>query len=153
MRNTRYSDLKSNWEEHRLKHRGWYSAHKVPIPPQTCGDPVRSHRMFQSRGGRPTVPQSKVRRPNQSDYVHHRLGKGPEDRFSPAQFASPLATVPHDCAAPQYQPGLLRAFSRPDVADRGGHAVGVLLKFYARCLDGQRDATNNRTAAKLAGDM
>jgi hypothetical protein len=38
-----------------------------------------------------------------------------------------------------------------EVAEWAGHSVYVLLKVYARCLDGERDASNDRIATKLAG--
>jgi integrase len=40
----------------------------------------------------------------------------------------------------------------PEVAARAGHSVDVLMKVYAKCLDGQRDLVNERIAAVL-GDL
>ena len=36
-----------------------------------------------------------------------------------------------------------------EVARRAGHGVAVLLKIYARCIDGQADAANERIAEAL----
>ncbi|BCJ58789.1 hypothetical protein [Micromonospora endophytica] len=37
----------------------------------------------------------------------------------------------------------------PEVAERAGHSVDVLLKVYAKCLDGDRSRTNERIEATL----
>ncbi|MFF4197473.1 hypothetical protein [Nonomuraea sp. NPDC001831] len=34
--------------------------------------------------------------------------------------------------------------SAPDVAERAGHSVDVLLRVYAKCIDGQQDIANQR---------
>lgn len=38
----------------------------------------------------------------------------------------------------------------PEVAERAGHSVDVLLKVYAKCIDGQTDVVNQRIEAALA---
>jgi len=38
----------------------------------------------------------------------------------------------------------------PEVAERAGHSVDVLLSVYAKCIDGDRDAMNKRIEAALA---
>ncbi|MGX7676605.1 hypothetical protein [Plantactinospora sp. DSM 117369] len=38
----------------------------------------------------------------------------------------------------------------PEVADRAGHSVDVLLKVYAKCLDGDRSRMNERIEAALS---
>jgi hypothetical protein len=38
-----------------------------------------------------------------------------------------------------------------EVAERAGHSVDVLLKVYAKCLDGNRDRMNARIEAARAG--
>jgi len=40
--------------------------------------------------------------------------------------------------------------SAPDVAERTGHSVDVLLKVYAKCLDGDRSRMNARIEAALS---
>jgi hypothetical protein len=36
-----------------------------------------------------------------------------------------------------------------EVADRAGHSVEVLLRVYAKCIDGQEDTVNRRIEAVL----
>ncbi|MEU9890097.1 hypothetical protein [Sphaerisporangium sp. NPDC051011] len=38
----------------------------------------------------------------------------------------------------------------PDIAERAGHSMDVLLRVYAKCIDGQRDMANKRTAEALS---
>ncbi|MER5323540.1 hypothetical protein [Streptosporangium roseum] len=38
----------------------------------------------------------------------------------------------------------------PEVAKRTGHGVGMLLKVYARCIDGQHEMANRRIMEALA---
>ncbi|MEO3820149.1 hypothetical protein [Plantactinospora sp. B24E8] len=60
--------------------------------------------------------------------------------LAPAQAASPLPGRPYD----------LRHAPAPEVADRTGHSVDVLLKVYAKCLDGDRSRMNERVERALA---
>jgi hypothetical protein len=39
----------------------------------------------------------------------------------------------------------------PEVAERAGHSVDVLLKVYAKCVDGQEKTVNDRIDAALSG--
>ena len=39
----------------------------------------------------------------------------------------------------------------PEVAERAGHSVDVLLKVYAKCIDGDRSRVNERIEAALRG--
>jgi hypothetical protein len=36
-----------------------------------------------------------------------------------------------------------------EVAERAGHSVDVLLKVYAKCIDGQEESVNSRIEAAL----
>jgi integrase len=40
-----------------------------------------------------------------------------------------------------------------EVAARAGHSVAVLLKIYAKCVDGQRDAINRKIQRVLDGEI
>lgn len=39
----------------------------------------------------------------------------------------------------------------PEVAERAGHSVDVLLKVYAKCIDGQRDQVNRAIEGPIGG--
>ena len=70
--------------------------------------------------------------------------------LSPAQAASPLARRPYDLRHAALSSWLAAGVPPTDVAERAGNSVKVLLTVYAKCLDGQRAAYNDRIAALLA---
>ncbi|HSA49797.1 MAG TPA: site-specific integrase, partial [Yinghuangia sp.] len=41
----------------------------------------------------------------------------------------------------------------PEVAERLGHSVDVLLAIYAKCIDGQTETINQKIADALGGDV
>jgi len=69
--------------------------------------------------------------------------------FAPAQVASPLAHRPYDLRHAAVSLWLNSGVPAPDVAERAGHGVDVLLRVYAKCLDGQQEAANKRIAEAL----
>lgn len=69
--------------------------------------------------------------------------------FPPVQVASPLAARPYDLRHAAVSTWLNAGVPAPEVAERAGHSVDVLMKVYAKCLHGQRDAVNERIAAVL----
>ena len=69
--------------------------------------------------------------------------------FPPLQVASPLAARPYDLRHAAVSTWLNAGVPALEVAERAGHSVDVLRKIYAKCLHGQRDAVNERTAAVL----
>ncbi|PZF89490.1 hypothetical protein C1I93_23885 [Micromonospora endophytica] len=53
------------------------------------------------------------------------------------------------CGTPGVSLWLNAGLPAPEVAERAGHSVDVLLKVYAKCLDGDRSRTNERIEATL----
>ncbi|GAA4995299.1 hypothetical protein GCM10023205_80460 [Yinghuangia aomiensis] len=54
----------------------------------------------------------------------------------------------HACASLWLNSGV----SAPEVAERLGHSVDVLLSIYAKCIDGQAETINQKIAEALGGD-
>ncbi|MGW4960626.1 hypothetical protein ACWEPL_25710 [Nonomuraea sp. NPDC004186] len=69
--------------------------------------------------------------------------------LSPAQVASPLARRPYDLRHAAVSLWLNGGVPAPEVATRAGHGVGVLLRVYAKCIDGQEEIVNRRIADVL----
>jgi integrase len=69
--------------------------------------------------------------------------------FTPAQLASPLARRPYDLRHAAVSLWLNSGVPAPDVADRAGHSVEVLLRVYAKCLDGHKQISNQRISDGL----
>ncbi|WP_433419214.1 hypothetical protein ACQP1V_04905 [Microtetraspora malaysiensis] len=70
--------------------------------------------------------------------------------FTPAQVDSPLAQRPYDLRHAAVSLWLNAGVSAPDVAEQAGHSVDVLLRVYAKCLDGQQEIANRRIDDALA---
>lgn len=61
----------------------------------------------------------------------------------PSQASSPLARRPYDLRHAAVSLWLNGGVPATEVAERAGHSVDVLLKVYAKCIDGQRERVNN----------
>ncbi|MGK5672494.1 replication initiator [Micromonospora sp. URMC 106] len=72
-------------------------------------------------------------------------------RRAPVQVASPRAGRPYDLRHAAVSLWLNSGVPATDVAARAGHYVDVLLKVYAKCIDGQEATVNQRIQAALGG--
>ncbi|MGW2145367.1 hypothetical protein ACWCOT_13750 [Nonomuraea bangladeshensis] len=68
----------------------------------------------------------------------------------PAQVASPLAKRPYDLRHAAVSLWLNAGVPAPNVAERADHSVDVLLRVYAKCIDGQQETANKRIDEALA---
>jgi integrase len=79
------------------------------------------------------------------------VAKARRDALSAAEAASPLAgrvyDLRHACVSTWLNGGIPPA----QVAEWAGHSVAILLKIYAKCLDGQ-DAISKRRIEEALGD-
>ncbi|MFE4754465.1 tyrosine-type recombinase/integrase [Streptomyces mirabilis] len=62
----------------------------------------------------------------------------------PDQVSSVLALRPYDLRHAGVSQWLNSGVPAPEVASRAGHSVDVLLKIYAKCIDGQEQEMNDR---------
>ena len=67
----------------------------------------------------------------------------------PDRVASPLAGRPYDLRHAGVSLWPNAGLPAPEVAQRAGHSVDVLLKVYAKCIDGDRTRMNERIEAAL----
>ena len=73
--------------------------------------------------------------------------------FSPQEYQSPLARRPYDLRHACLSAWLNGGVPPAQVAAWAGHSVEVLLRVYAKCLEGQDDIARRRiTEALAAGD-
>jgi integrase len=137
----RWTDSGEVHDRRGLKHRGVKDVRIVPIPPVLV-DILREHlhtygtgpdgRLFQSPNGG-VVGSS----------TYYRVWAQARDyAFTPAQVASPLAGRPYDLRHAAVSLWLNGGVPATEVAERAGHSVDVLLRVYAKCIDGQRDKIN-----------
>ena len=153
-----WSDDGSRTEDRALKHRLRAATRRVPVPPplvallarhlQTYGTSPDG-RLFVTRrgaGGRylPTRGRSL------SNNAYTRVWrKARQMAFSKAQEASPLARVPYHLRHAAVSLWLNAGVPAPQVAEWAGHSVHVLMKVYAKCVDGQEEAVRHRVEAAL----
>ncbi|GAB3145848.1 tyrosine-type recombinase/integrase [Microbispora hainanensis] len=141
--NTQWTDSGDAHEERGLKHRGRDDVRPVPIPPALVKI-LRQHieefgvgsdgRIFRSERGGVVA----------STAYTEVWQEARKLAFTPAQVSSPLARRPYDLRHAAVSLWLNAGVSAPDVAERAGHSVDVLLRVYAKCLDGQQDIANRR---------
>jgi integrase len=125
-----------------LKHRGRKEVRLVQIPPFLVGM-LREHldrfgagpdgRLFRAPGGGVV-----------SSSTYSRVwDEARRYALTPSQVASPLAGRPYDLRHAAVSLWLNRGVPAPEVAQRAGHSVDVLLKVYAKCIEGDCVKINN----------
>jgi hypothetical protein len=73
--------------------------------------------------------------------------------FTAGQAESPLAGRPHDLWYASVSLWLNAGVHAPEVAERAGRSVPILLKPYAKCIDGQHKTANQRIENAPGGRM
>lgn len=147
--NKRFTDSGETHDDRGLKHRNTKETREVPIPPELVSilrDHVDKHgvgedgRLFRTRTGGLI-----------SGSAYAKVWKEARTyAFAPDQVASPLAARPYDLRHAAVSLWLNAGVHAPEAAERAGHGVDVMLKVYAKCIDGQRDVANQRILDALA---
>jgi len=147
----RWTDAGTTHEERGLKHRATADTRPVPIPPEPVAI-LRQHlaefgtapdgRLFRTRGNR-AIPASSY---GDAWAAARTLG------LTPVQVLSPLADRPYALRHAAVSLWLNAGVPVTDVAERAGHGVDVLLRVYAKCVDGGQERSNRRIDAVLQGD-
>jgi integrase len=143
-----WTDSGEAHDERGFKHRGEGEPRGVPVPPELvwilrrhldrCGA-GEDGRLFRSERGN-VVGASTYSRVWQEA---RRLG------LSPRLVDSPVAGRPYDLRHAGVSLWLNAGVPVPEVAERAGHSVDVLLRVYAKCIDGQEAAVNRRIEKAL----
>ena len=131
-----------------LKHRAEHETRLVPIPPTLVSilvAHIETHstasdgRLFRTSRGRPFAASA-----INGVWAHARTLA-----LTPMQVISPLAQTPYDLRHAAVSLWLNAGVPATEVAERAGHGVDVLLKVYAKCIDGQREIVNRRIEEAL----
>lgn len=144
-----YSDNGVASEERSLKHREDFVDRTVPCPPELT---EHLHRHLDRFG---TAPDGRLfwgtrSRGRLSSTVYGRAwAKARESVFVPAVVRSSLAKRPYDLRHAAVSTWLNAGVEPTRVADWAGHSVAVLLRVYAKCLDGGEQAARDRVGAAL----
>jgi integrase len=146
--NLRWTDSGSAHAERGLKHRPAGESRTIPIPPELVRI-LRAHidtfglaaddRLFSSDRGQVVA----------STAISDVWAKARTLALAPEQVASALAGRPYDLRHAAVSLWLNAGVPPQDVADRAGHSVDVLLRVYAKCLDGGETVANKRIATAL----
>ncbi|MEU8251757.1 tyrosine-type recombinase/integrase [Nonomuraea sp. NPDC048916] len=139
----RWTNSGETHESRSLKHRADKETREIPIPPVLVVM-LREHvaeygtakdgRIFRTGTGG-TYSSSA------HSYVWQEARKL---ALSPAQVASSLAARPYDLRHAAVSLWLNAGVPAPEVAKRAGHSVDVLLRVYAKCMDGQQEQINGK---------
>lgn len=148
----RWTDSGETTDERGLKHRGEDEPRRVPIPPELVAI-LRAHvkrfgvasdgRLFSSERGNviSSSGYSKV------------WEEARQFALTPRQASSLLAGRPYDLRHAGVSLWLNAGVQAPEVAERAGHSVDVLLKVYAKCIDGDTEIVNQRIEAALSNSF
>ena len=141
-----------------LKHRSPKATRLVPVAPQLAELLDRHIELFPPIGGRLFV----TRRGPGGRYVpslgkplrstaYTKVWRAARDRaLTSAQAESPLARRPYDLRHAAVSTWLNAGVPATQVAAWAGHSVQVLLRIYAKCIDGQDEAARRRIEGALA---
>jgi hypothetical protein len=77
------------------------------------------------------------------------VASGPGGGADSGPLRSPLAAVPYNLRHAAVSLWLNAGVPATQVAEWAGHSVHVLLKVYAKCIDGQDEAARRRIEAAL----
>jgi integrase len=145
--NRRWTDTGDAHEERGLKHRASAEVRRIPIPPELVAI-LREH--LAEFG---TAPDGRVFHTRRGGVIGSNYAdiwsQARHYALTPTQVLSPLAARPYDLRHAAVSLWLNSGVPAPDVADRAGHGVDVLLRVYASCIDGTEDAANRRIQAGL----
>lgn len=75
-----------------------------------------------------------------------------EKALTPEEAATPLAEVPYSLRPAGVSLWIKAGVDPAEVAQRAGHSIAVLYRFYARILHGNRARSNHLIAKELADE-
>ncbi|PRX45839.1 hypothetical protein B0I32_1462 [Nonomuraea fuscirosea] len=121
----------------------------VPIPPELVAI-LRTH--LDTHG---TAKDGRLFRTRTDGVIsgsaYAKIWKGARTyALTPDQVTSLLAARPYDLRHAAVSLWLNAGVHASEAAERAGHGVDVMLRVYAKCIDGQREVANQRILDALA---
>ncbi len=145
---SKWTDSGQTREARELKHRAVGDTRAVPCPPPLV-ILLRQHidRFGTAQDGRLFRSEDET---DVSGGTYRRIWREARQRtLTPQQVASPLAARPYDLRHAAVSTWLNSGVPPTQVAEWAGHSVAVLLKIYARCLDGSEASALQRIEQML----
>jgi integrase len=144
----RWTDSGTTHESRVLKHRAEKETREVPIPPVLVAM-LREHIAEYGAAEDGRIFRTTTGGSYSSSAFSRVWQKARELAFDPERFASPLAARPYDLRHAAVSLWLNAGVPTAEVAKRAGHSVEILLRFYARCMDGSQDHNNAKIELTL----
>ena len=141
------TDSGEAFDDRGLKHRAENDTRSVPIPPELVMI-LREH--IEEFG---TAAEGRLFRTATGGMIYdttHTWAVARTLALTPEQVVSPLAARPYDLRHAAVSLWLNNGVAATEVANRAGHSVEVLLRVYAKCIDGGEEAANRRIDEALA---
>lgn len=139
-----WTDTGKNRDRRQLKQRELGEARTVPCPPELTAL-IRAHikqfgfapdgRLFRGERNNEELPKGTINK---------TWRRARAEVFTPEVLASPLAGTPYDLRHAAVSTWLNGGVPPADVAAWAGHSVEILLKIYAKCLDGGTEILRQR---------
>ena len=131
-----------------LKHRAEGESRPVPCPPALT-TLLRDH--LTEFAGAPADPlfRGVQGRPIATITYRRAWDRAREAALTAEDYRSPLARRPYDLRHACLSTWLNGGVAPTQVAEWAGHSVEVLLRVYAKCLEGQHEIAKRRIAAAL----
>lgn len=145
--NKRWTDSGEAFDDRGLKHRAENDTRSVPIPPELVMI-LREH--IEEFG---TAADGRLFRTATGGMIYdttHTWAVARTLALIPEQVVSPLAARPYDLRHAAVSLWLNNGVAATEVANRAGHSVEVLLRVYAKCIDGGEKAANRRIDEALS---
>jgi integrase len=144
-----WTDSGENRDRRQLKQRARGETRTVPCPPELTAL-IRAHvdrfgygpdgRLFAGERNKTELPKGTINRV---------WREARQEVFTPEVAASPLAATPYDLRHAAVSTWLNGGVPPTQVAEWAGHSVEILLKIYAKCLDGGGELLRQRIQEAL----
>ncbi|MFI9269823.1 tyrosine-type recombinase/integrase [Kitasatospora sp. NPDC052896] len=148
---SRWTDDGQSHEERSLKRRARKATREVPIPPVL----VQLLREHVAEFG--TAPDGRLFRATEGGRLltKETAAVWKEARklaLAPEEVTTALASVPYSCRHTAVSGWLAAGVDQTEVARRAGHSVAVLLRFYAKIINGRQERANTLIERFLDGE-
>jgi integrase len=139
----RWTNSGETHESRSLKHRADKETREIPVPPVLVAM-LREHiaQYGTAKDGR--IFRTSTDGTYSSSAHSYVWQEARKLALTPEQAASSLAARPYDLRHAAVSLWLNAGVPAPEVAKRAGHSVDVLLRVYAKCMDGQQEQINGK---------
>ncbi|MDP4507599.1 tyrosine-type recombinase/integrase [Nonomuraea turcica] len=139
----RWTNSGETHESRCLKHRADKETREIPIPPVLVAM-LREHIAEYGTAKDGRIFRTGTGGSYSSSAYSYVWQEARKLALTPEQVSSSLAARPYDLRHAAVSLWLNAGVPAPEVAKRAGHSVDVLLRVYAKCIDGQQEHINGK---------